>query len=505
MNTPAQDVPLIVNKARAAQALWQAQSYRQRAVSLRRIKSYLRDHTDEILATICQCTGKTTMDAMATELIPCIMAVDWYTKQAEKCLGPTPLPSANPLFGNKRGYMVHVPVGVVAIIFPWNYPLSIPFGEAIMGLMAGNAILLKAASPVVSCGELVLRCLQAAQLPPGLVDHIIMPGAQISSALISAGIDKIFFTGSVGVGRQLMIEAAQTFTPLSLELGGKDPAIVLADANLERATNGIAWAGFQNAGQSCGGIERVYVHCSIFDAFVRMLATKTRALRHGTHEKADVGRITTQAQWKVIDAHLKEAVAAGAIVVAQSKPIGAQEGCYPATLLTNVTHTMRVMSEETFGPLLPVMPFSTIDEAIALANDSPLALSSSVWTNNTKLGKELAPRLQTGTTTLNDHLYSHGCSQHPWGGWKQSGVGRTHGELGLREMTHAKCVAWEALPAWLIPRNMWWYPFSPEMVTSIRDLVGVLAPRGVCHYVGCLARLAVFAVGRMLTPWKVAE
>lgn len=458
--TPEEQFSEIFEKARTAQEKWRGLSFNQRRNHIQKIKRYLADHAEEAADIVSKCNGKTKVDALATEVIPCTLACDWYGKNAEKILKAQRIPNGSILFVNKTTFIEYQPVGVVGIISPWNYPLTIPFGEVIMGLMAGNAIILKVATPTVLVGEFIEKCIKAGDLPDGLFAHIIGGGSAVSQAMFDNHVDKIFFTGSVGVGKQLMKQAADSLTPVSLELGGKDPMIVCADADIERATNCAAWAGYQNAGQSCGGVERVYVHESIFDKFVDLLAAKTKALRHGSDDgknQVDIGSMTTKSQYNIVKNHVDNAVKEGAIIVAQSQPIGDVSNgfFYPATLLTNVNHMMDVMKEETFGPVVPVMSFKTIEEAIALANDSCLALTSSVFTSSNATGTAIARQIQAGVTTINDHLYTHGLSETPWGGWKESGLGRTHSALGLKEMCNAKTINYELIPTAFIPRNIW--------------------------------------------------
>lgn len=500
------DLPSAVREAREAQRFWRGQTFKQRAAHVYKIKAFLSEHADEVAKVVAKSTGKTPVDAVATEVLPCIMACDWYAQQASYYLKPSTLPGGSILFANKRTTLQHVPVGVVGIISPWNYPFSIPFGEIIMGLMAGNAVLLKVASNVVPVGEIIERCIAAGDLPRGLFRHVVCPGAKVSAALLENGIDKIFFTGSVQVGKQLMKEASDSLTPLSLELGGNDPMLVLEDADLERAANCAAWAGYQNCG-SCGGVERVYVHEAVYDTFLDLLNSKTKALRHGDAQsnEVDIGAMTTENQWKTVQRHVDTAVAAGAKIAAQSTPVGASavdKPYYPATVLTGVDHTMAVMREETFGPVLAVMRFSSVDEAVDLANDSDLALTSSVFTASGSKGRAIAERLETGMTTINDHLYTHGASETPWGGWKLSGLGRTHGPMGLREMCNAKAINSELLPSSFIPRNMWWYPHGNAVYESLVGSLGFLAPSGVWNFLTSTKTLVVFALGRMLSKWR---
>ena len=371
-----------------------------------------------------------------------------------------------------------------------------------MGLMAGNAIILKVAAATPLVGQAINRIVEAGNLPKGLFQEIVGSGGAVSTAFLENGIDKIFFTGSVGVGQLLMEQAAKTLTPLSLELGGNDPMIVLDDADLERATNGAAWAGFQNAGQSCGGVERVYVHESVYDKFVDMLAEKTRSLRHGvdTDFQVDIGALTTRGQLNTVEQHVEDALQKGAKIVAQSRPVGPQNGFFhPATLMVDTTDDMLLIQDETFGPVVPVMKFSHIDEAIEKANQSHLALTSSVWSKDVKRAKAIAEKLESGVTTINDHLYTHGLSEMPWGGWKHSGLGRTHGPEGLLEMTHAKAINWDILPA---KRNLWWYPFNENSYKGLLNAQRFAYPRSKGELLKSAAALTPYLVGKMFTKWK---
>ena len=502
-NTDLSRMPAIMARARAAQKAWAESSFDERKRHLLKMRDYIVEHAEELAEIVSRDNGKLRLDALTTEVIPSALAADWYAKNAAKALAPKNLPLGSILFINKRNQLRRVPLGVVGIISPWNYPLSIPFGEVVMGLMAGNAILLKVAAATITVGQAIERIVAAGGLPDGLFQHIVGSGGAVSQAFFEHGIDKVFFTGSVATGKQLMAAAAKTLTPLSLELGGKDPMIVLEDADLERAANGAAWAGYQNAGQSCGGVERVYVHESVYDAFVDLLAKKTRALRHGPDRRheVDMGAMTTQEQLKTVERQVELAVEAGAKIVAQSQAVGecAKGYFYPATLVTGVDHTMELMREETFGPVVPVMKFKTLEEAIELANDSTMALTSSIWTRNVPLGKQIASRLESGVTTVNDHLYTHGQSETPWGGWKDSGLGRTHSALGFDEMTQPKLVNWDILPA---KRNIWWYPFDRPTYDGMLAALRVNFPKSVSGFLRDASALSRLMLKKMFSPWR---
>jgi len=505
LKTDMNSFPVRFRKARAAQAVWAAKSYRERAEHILKIKDYVVKNADELARIVSRDNGKSRMDALATEVIPCALGAEWYAKNAEKHLKPHKIPFSNLLFFNKKNQLQRLPLGVVGIISPWNYPLTIPFGEVVMGLMAGNAIILKVAASTVMVGAAIERMVAAGDLPEGLFQHVVGSGSGVSKAFFENKVDKIFFTGSVPVGKILMKAAADTLTPLSLELGGKDPMIVCEDADLERASNGAAWAGYQNAGQSCGGVERVYVHERIYDAFVNLLAEKTRAIRHGYDEdyEVEMGSMTTKEQMETVAAQVESALKDGAEIVAQSTKKGDAKGYfYPATLLKNVNHDMEIMREETFGPVIPVMPYKTIEEAIDLANDSSMALTSSVWTKNLAEGRLIAARLHSGVSTINDHLYTHGQSETPWGGWKDSGLGRTHGPLGLHEMTHAKLINWDILP---VKRNLWWFPFDKKTYEAMSDALHFTYPKSPFAWIKHGIKLSNYMIRKMFTSWKTGE
>lgn len=500
-NTDMRKFPEIIKKAREAQITWAAKSYKERARHIRKMRKYIVENAELLSEVVSRDNGKSRIDALATEVIPCALAADWYSKKAKKHLAPVSVKPSSLLFINKRSQIIRVPMGVIGIISPWNYPLSIPFGEVVMALMAGNAVVLKVAAATIMVGQAIEKIVAAGQLPEGLFTHVVGSGSAVSTALFENKIDKIFFTGSVPTGKVLMRQAADTLTPLSLELGGKDPMIVLADADLERAANGAAWAGFQNCGQSCGGVERVYVQDTVYDKFVALLKEKTEKITHGYDEDfaVEVGSMTTKEQLETVKKQVNDAVKKGAKIIAQSKPKNVKKGYfYPATLMTDVTHSMPLMREETFGPVVPVMKFSTIEEAISLANDSSMALTSSIWTRDLSLGKKIAEKIHSGVTTINDHLYTHGLSETPWGGWKESGLGRTHSHLGLDEMTHAKLINWELLPA---RRNLWWFPFTESTYKALLATLRFVFPANPIIMLKHGYVMGKYMLKKMFTRW----
>ncbi len=501
-NTDLSKMPTMIDKARKAQTIWASYNYRERKKRVLKIRDYIVMHADRIASVVSLNSGKTRIDAMATEVIPCALSAEWYAKNARKALKPVKLASSSIIFFNKRNVIERFPLGVVGIVSPWNYPLSIPLGEVIMGLMAGNAIILKVSASTTMVGLEIAKIIQSGDLPNGLFQLVIGPGSDIVDAMLDRGIDKIFFTGSTSTGRELMQKAAAHLTPASLELGGKDAMIVLPDADLERATSGAAWAGYQNAGQSCGGVERLYVHETVYDSFMELLSKKTRAIRYGQDKdfNVEMGSMTTKEQWETVDRQVKNALKKGARIIAKSDRGAMVTGSfYPPLLIADVNHSMDLMREETFGPVIPVMKFKTTAEAIQLANDSTMGLTASIWTKNIKLGKKIARDLHAGVITINDHLYTHGQPETPWGGWKNSGIGFTHSRLGLMEMTRPKLVNWDILPS---RRNVWWFPYDKETYDRLKATLRFVFPRTSGDVLIGMFTVSLFIIKKMFTKWK---
>lgn len=503
--TESSDLALMPDRfrlARDAQKEWSKLSFNQRAKYLKRIRNYIRDHAEDIASIVAKDNGKTKMDALITEVIPIAMATEWYAKNTGKILRPQKIKSSSILFFNKKNVLIRQPLGIVAIISPWNYPLSIPFGEIMMGLMSGNAVFLKAAPDVIATGKIIEKIIAAAELPPGLFNHIIGPAPQILDAFLENGVNKIFFTGSVATGKIINQKASEYLVPVSLELGGKDAMIVLPDANLERASNGAAWAGYQNCGQTCAGVERIYVHESVYDKFLALMIAKTNKLRQGFDKdfNLDLGSMTNENQQKKVAAQVQDALKKGARIVAQSHLDKGSGYFYPATLMVDVNHDMEIMKEETFGPVLPLMKYRDVDEAIALANDSTMGLTASIWTKDVDLGKKIAYRIEAGVITINDHLYTHGQAETPWGGWKSSGSGRTHGAMGIEEMTQSKVINWDILPSM---RNLWWYPFDKGSYKATLSIFGFLYPKSIANFLTSSKTMSTFLVKKMFSKWNV--
>jgi len=302
---------------------------------------------------------------------------------------------------------------------------------------------------------------------PYIFSYVNTPGKVAGDSFLENGVDKLFFTGSEKVGKILMKKASETLTPLVLELGGNDAMLVCEDADVYRAASGAVWAGLSNCGQSCGGVERIYVHKEAYREFLPLLAKKVESLRVGQDKNfnVDLGVMTTTSQIETVDRHIKDATEKGAVVFAQSGYSG-DNNAIPARVLTGVTHDMLIMKEETFGPVLCVMAVDYMGQAVKLANDSDLGLSASVWSKSRKNAKELASQLEVGTVTINDHLMSHGLAETPWGGFKKSGIGRSHGKIGFDEMTQPRVVVNDVLP--FVKQNMWWHPHGKKISGNLQ-------------------------------------
>jgi acyl-CoA reductase-like NAD-dependent aldehyde dehydrogenase len=455
------EVITAVKRARAAQPAWEARPFRERRRVILRTRALLLDNSKEIAGLISRETGKPLAEALAMEIVPTLDAMHYFAHAAENLLRPQRIDIGQYGLMGRSSRIVFKPVGVVGIISPWNFPLATPAQEVVMSLMAGNAVVLKPSelTPLIALkiGELFKR----AGLPEGLLEIVTGDGST-GAALIDAQVDKIMFTGSVATGKRVAEAAAKYLTPVVLELGGKDPMIVLEDADINNAARGAVWGAFANSGQACASVERCYVQESIAAKFIERVTAETKALKQGLGSETgvDVGAMSNQRQLEIVSEHVDDAKARGALVLTGGRRATNLRGLfYEPTVLTNVDHRMTIMRDETFGPVLPVMTFKTEAQAIELANDSLYGLTASVWTKNIAKGKRIAELIHAGTVMVNEVVYTHGIAQTPWGGIKESGYGRTHGRMGLLELVNAQHVHVNRLP--FLP-DLWWFRYSPK-------------------------------------------
>jgi succinate-semialdehyde dehydrogenase/glutarate-semialdehyde dehydrogenase len=378
----------------------------------------------------------------------------------------------------KAGRLLRRPHGVVGIISPWNFPFSTPAAEAVAALVMGNAVVLKP-SELTPLSGLELKSLLLAAGVPDAIFQVVLGDGATGAALIASPIDKLIFTGSVATGRRVAQACAARVLPVVLELGGKDPMLVLDDADLDVAASAAVWGAFFNAGQACLSVERCYVHRSLHDRFVELCVEKTRKLKvgNGADPSTDVGPMIHERQLRIVEQHVADAIASGArVLVGGQRLAELGPNFYAPTVLAGVDHSMLVMREETFGPLLPIMPFDSDDDAIRLANDSEFGLAASIFTRDRRRGERLATRIHAGTVLVNDAVVGFGMCEAPHGGVKSSGIGRTHGHIGLEDMTWPQYLDSDRLPRL---KKVWWYGYGPQFARQMEAFTDWLFAPGL--------------------------
>ncbi len=463
-------------RARRAQPSWQALGFEGRGKVLRRMQKWVLDNADRFLDTLVSESGKTREDAVLAELGYAANAFGFWPKNAKKYLSDEKVKTSSPFLVGRKLIVRYEPVGLVGVIGPWNYPFTNTIGDAIPALAAGNSVIVKPSSVTPLTSLLIEEGLKACGIPDDVFQVVVGRGP-IGLTLIDLA-DSIMFTGSTETGKVIMERAAKTLTPVSLELGGKDPMLVLKDADLERASNAAVFWSMQNTGQTCISIERVYVEEPVYDEFVSLVTEKVRGLRMGVPGEfgsVDIGSFINPPQIDIVEEHVKDAVAKGAKVVAGGHRGTGEGAFYEPTVLTGVDHSMECMTEETFGPTLPIMKVADVEEAIRLANDSPYGLQASVYTKDIEKGEAVARRIQAGAVVVNDTSANYIALEAPMGGWKTSGLGVRHGAEGIRKYTKRQTIL---LTRFALKKDLYMFPYKPGTSKLLSRVLKLIYGRG---------------------------
>jgi len=473
----AEELAAMAARAREARPQWEAIGFEGRARVMRRAQKWMLDNADRVLDTVVSETGKTYEDAQLTDLGYTVSAFGFWAKEASKYLADERVPAwNNALLAGKKLVIRYAPVGVVGVIGPWNYPIVNSFGDCIPAMMAGNCVILKPSevTPLSSLlmAEMMREC--------GLPEHVyqVATGDGATGAALIGEVDCVMFTGSTRTGQAVMKAAADALIPCYLELGGKDPMIVCADANLKRAANAAAFYSMNNGGQVCISVERCYVEAPVYDEFVRQVTDTVRSLRQGVPTAVgtvDVGAVTFPPQLDIVSEHVRDAVDKGAKVLTGGHPGTGPGRYFEPTVLVDVDHSMKCMREETFGPTLPIMRIADAEEGVRLANDSSYGLQASVWTGDVQRGEQLARRIEAGVVSVNDVQVNYLALNLPMGGWKASGLGTRHGAAGIRKYTKVQSLL---MTRWGPKRELFMFPYTKRTTMLLRRAFKLLYGRG---------------------------
>ena len=474
--TPDQ-VQGIVDEVASVQPAWAQLSASDRAEYIDRAAAVLLERIDDIAKLLTAEQGKPISESYTMELLPSIDALKWCAKEGPGILKDEKISFPQALFKTKQSKFRYQPIGVVGVIAPWNYPWTIPVQEIAIALLCGNGVVLKPASLTPLLGEEIQRAFEDAGVPQGLV-RTVHGGGRIGDALTKSSAGKIFFTGSVPVGYKVGEECAKLMKGCVLELGGKDPMIVLEDAKMDFAAAGALWGSFANSGQTCAGIERIYVRREVSDRFIADLVAGAKGLKVGdpTEVDTEIGPMVSEDQYNLVNELVDDAIANGAERLCGGPvELDGFSGKFVApTVLTGVNHDMRIMKEEIFGPVVTIMTVDSDEEALRLANDSDFGLGASVWTGDRQRGERIGDQIESGMVWINDHMFTHGACQCTWGGVKDSGLGHSHSKFGFYECVDIKLVTYERGLA----RNFWWHPYDQTFSDAIRSSAKLLYGKG---------------------------
>ncbi len=488
-NFTKEEVETAVEKSRKAFEVWRKTPFSERRRIIMRAREVILAEMDEIATLISDEMGKPRAEALSNEITPVLDLMQYFARHTEKMLRPRKIDIGLLGWLGRSSKVIYKPMGVVGIISPWNFPLSIPLGEVVMALMAGNTVVLKPSELTALTGEKIAEIFEIAQLPKNIL-QVVSGDGETGAALVNSAPNKIMFTGSVATGKKIAEAAAKNLTPVVLELGGKDPMIVFADADLEKASSGAVWGAFTNSGQACSSVERLYVEEKIADKFTRMIVEKTKELQQGfgSDPEIEIGSMSSQEQMEIVEDHVEEFRQSGAeILTGGKRNENFKDGVFfEPTVIKNAKNKMRPMREETFGPTLPIATFKTEDEAITLANDTDFGLTASVWTGDLSRGKRIAEKILAGTVNVNEVLYTHGIGQTPWGGFKDSGYGRTHGKEGLMELVAPQHIH---VNKYLFTPDVWWFGYSKNAIETFKQMARTFASGSILKTLGVLPQM----------------
>jgi acyl-CoA reductase-like NAD-dependent aldehyde dehydrogenase len=451
---PPSEVPEVVSRARSAQPAWAALSAEERVKRIAPLRDRVLGRAEAIAALVHEEVGKPVVEALLGEVLPTADVVDYWSSVIVELLDPEDVEIDAIAYPGKEATVQREARGVVAVIMPWNFPVALPLRTIVPALLAGNAVVFKPSEVTPRAGALVVELFEGL-VPEGLLG-LVQGAGEAGAALCSADVDVVVFTGSVPTGRKVAHACAERLVPCALELGGKDAAIVLADADLDRAANGVVWGAMMNAGQNCASVERVYVDRAVSEAFTKRVRDVVASLRTGV----DVGPLATAAQRATVARHVEAAKSAGASIVAGGEAEDDDARAYPPTVVAVESDDTPLMSEETFGPVLPIAVVDGPDEAVTRANASRYGLTASVWTRDKKKGRALAARLRAGVVTVNNHGFTGALPNAPWSGHGETGWGITGSPFALESLTRPRLVLVDRSRG---KRELWWYPYTPAL------------------------------------------
>lgn len=488
-NFSEEEVKRAVERSREAFEKWKKTSFSERKEIVMRAREVILAEMDGIAKLVSDEMGKPIAEALSAEITPVLDLMQYFARSTEKLLKDRKIDIGLLGWMGRSSKIIYKPLGVVGIISPWNFPFSIPLGEVVMALMAGNTVVLKPSELTPLTGEKIEEIFEKAGLPKDVL-QVVSGDGKTGAALVNSAPNKIMFTGSVATGKKIAESAAKHLTPVVLELGGKDPMVVFADADLDKASSGAVWGAFTNSGQACSSVERLYVEESVADKFTGLVVEKAKNLQQGfgDNSEIEVGSMSSKDQLEIVEDHVQAFRDSGAEILTGGKSNeNFKDGLFfEPTVIKNANNDMRPMREETFGPTLPIATFKDETEAIRLANDTDFGLTASVWTGDLSRGKRVAEKILAGTVTVNEVLYTHGIGQTPWGGFKDSGYGRTHGKEGLMELVGVQHIH---INRFLYTPDVWWFGYSKNAIKTFKEMARTFASGSIIKTLGLLPQM----------------